>query len=224
MIQPTNQSPTDVPANPMIYHIVHVDRLPSIVADGHLWCDAAMERQSATGKGTSVGMREVKDRRRNNVLSSHTNLMVGDCVPFYFCPRSVMLYVIFKRNHPSMNYTAGQHPIVHLEANLHTTVAWLEEHGQRWAFTLSNAGAEYFEDRRSLTDLHEIDWAAVNATQWASQKHGKQAEFLVEKQFPWKLIMRIGTYSEDIAKQAKYSLATCGHHQPRVEVRRDWYY
>lgn len=28
-----------VPAQPKIYHIVHVDRLPSIIADGCLWCD-----------------------------------------------------------------------------------------------------------------------------------------------------------------------------------------
>lgn len=115
----------------MIYHIVHIDRLPSIMADGHLWCDTAMERRSAANEGTSIGMSEVKDRRRNNVLSSHSDLTVGDCVPFYFCPRSVMLYVIFKRNHPSMSYTDGQRPIVHLEADLHATVAWLEEHGLR---------------------------------------------------------------------------------------------
>ncbi len=28
-----------VPAQPKLYHIVHVDRLRSIVADGHLWSD-----------------------------------------------------------------------------------------------------------------------------------------------------------------------------------------
>ena len=31
-----------MPAEPKIYHIVHVDRLPSIVKDGYLWCDAKM--------------------------------------------------------------------------------------------------------------------------------------------------------------------------------------
>ncbi len=224
MVQPTNKPTTRVPANPMIYHIVHIDRLPSIIADGHLWCDTEMERKSAANEGTSIGMNEVKDRRRNNVLSSHSNLSVGDCVPFYFCPRSVMLYVIFRRNHPSMIYTGGQQPIVHLEADLHTTVSWLEEHDLRWAFTLSNAGAVYFEDRCNLTDLQEIDWSAVEATKWPSQKHGKQAEFLVEKQFPWKLVVRIGVYSNDIAEQAKYFVATHGRHRPPVEVRRDWYY
>ena len=33
-----------VPSQPKIYHIVHVDRLPSIVADGLLWCDAEIVR------------------------------------------------------------------------------------------------------------------------------------------------------------------------------------
>ena len=30
------------PANAKIYHIVHADRLPSIVADGYLWLDAVI--------------------------------------------------------------------------------------------------------------------------------------------------------------------------------------
>ena len=30
------------PTHPKIYHIVHVDRLASIMADGALWSDAAM--------------------------------------------------------------------------------------------------------------------------------------------------------------------------------------
>ena len=60
MVQPTNKPTTRVPANPMIYHIVHIDRLPSIIADGHLWCDTEMERKSATNEGTSIGMNEVR--------------------------------------------------------------------------------------------------------------------------------------------------------------------
>ncbi|MEO0854872.1 MAG: DarT ssDNA thymidine ADP-ribosyltransferase family protein [Cyanobacteria bacterium J06648_11] len=34
-----------VPAQPKIYHIVHVDRLPSIIADEHLWCDSTVMEQ-----------------------------------------------------------------------------------------------------------------------------------------------------------------------------------
>ena len=31
-----------MPDEPKVYHIVHVNRLPSIITDGHLWCDAEM--------------------------------------------------------------------------------------------------------------------------------------------------------------------------------------
>lgn len=38
-----------VPAQLKIYHIVHVDRLSSIIADQHLWCDAEIVRRSPQG-------------------------------------------------------------------------------------------------------------------------------------------------------------------------------
>ena len=82
-----------VPADPKIYHIVHVDRLPSIIADGGLLCDAAIAERAPVG--TTIGMNDIKQRRLSELrLSSHPDLYVGACVPFYFCSRSVMLYVI----------------------------------------------------------------------------------------------------------------------------------
>ena len=50
-----------VPPQPKIYHIVHVDRLPSIVADGFLWCDAEIVRRAPPG--TTIGMNGIKQRR-----------------------------------------------------------------------------------------------------------------------------------------------------------------
>ena len=129
-----------VPTQPKIYHIVHLDRLPSIIADNCLWCDAEIVRRSPSG--TTIGVKIIKQRRLNKLtLTSHPNLYVGDCVPFYFCPRSIMLYVIYQANHPDLVYRGGQAPIIHLEADLRQTVAWAEGRSQRWAFTLSNAGA-----------------------------------------------------------------------------------
>lgn len=162
-----------VPVEPKIYHIVHVDRLPSIVADGGLLCDADVA--SHASDGTTIGMNDIKERRRQLRLTSHRDLRVGECVPFYFCPRSVMLYVIRQANHPKLTYRGGQNPIVHLEADLRRTVTWAEEQELRWAFTLSNAGSYYFEDRCDLRQLDQIDWDAVNAVNWQRCKEGKQA-------------------------------------------------
>ena len=211
-----------IPAEPKIYHIVHVDRLPSIIADGWLWCDADIARCSPPG--TTIGMNGIKQRRLNELtLNSHPDLHVGDCVPFYFCPRSIMLYLIHQANHPELVYRGGQGPIVHLETDLRKTVAWAEARGQRWAFTLSNAGAYYFEDRCDLAHLGEIDWDAVQAEDWRQCKEGKQAEFLIERQFPWELVSRIGVRSQQVYSQVTTALQAATH-KPRIGIKPEWYY
>ena len=60
---------------------------------------------------------------------------VGDYVPFYFCPRSIILYVIYRRNHPQLKYLGGQEEIIHLEADLTSVVQWADENQRRWALT-----------------------------------------------------------------------------------------
>ena len=217
-----------VPSSIRLYHIVHVDRLPSIIAEGQLWCDARMAARA--GAGTAIGMGSIKDRRlRLNELTSHPGLFVGQCVPFYFCPRSVMLYVISCRNHPELSYTGGQDPIVHLVADLHDAVGWADGAGRRWAFTLGNAGARYFEDRADLAQLDEIDWEAVEARQWAGAgvssfvKEAKQAEFLVEEALPWHLIRGIGVRLRSVYGEVEQALRAA-RHKPAVKILPNWYY
>ena len=134
-----------------------------------------------------------------------------------------MLYVIHRANHPELSYRDGQGPIVHLEADLHATVAWAEQRGKHWAFTLSNAGANYLEDHCDLEKLDKIDWDAIKAKDWRRCKEGKQAEFLVEESFPWMLVERIGVHSDIICQQVIKAMRSCAH-KPRAEVKKDWYY
>src|SRR5574341_682040 len=95
-----------IPDNPKIYHIVHVDRLASIVTDGGLYCDATMTGRQ--GSGTVIGMNAIKVRRMTLAVTCRPGLCVGECVPFYFCPRSVMLFLIALANHPDLTYRGGQ--------------------------------------------------------------------------------------------------------------------
>lgn len=185
-----------------------------------------MKRASA---GTTIGMTDIKQRRLRLAVDCHTGLCVGDCVPFYFCPRSIMLYLLHCGNHPNLTYRGGQAPIVHLESDLHATVQWSAHQKIRWAFTLSNAGAFYFESRSSLAHLGEINWDAVHANKWSGPgistliKEGKQAEFLLERSFPWHLVQRIGVCTSTIAQQVS-NIMRGAPHRPPVEIRRDWYY
>ncbi len=209
------------PSQPKIYHIVHMDRLASILNDGFLFCD----RRITEGKnsGTTIGMGHIKKRRLSNPLRSHPGLCVGDCVPFYFCPRSVMLYVIHKGNHEDLGYADGQKPVIHLEADMHATVEWAQAHEKRWAFTTSNAGSSYYEDRNSLAQLNEINWAAVGARDWRQCREKKAAEFLVEEKFPWCLVERVGVHST-AAYNRVCSVLKQKSPRTRIEIMPGWYY
>ena len=218
-----------VPEQPKIYHITHLDRLPFIIEDGRLWCDSVMANRQ--NKGTVIGLSEIKQRRLSNLLTSHADLRlrVGDCAPFYFCPRSVMLFVIHKADNRELEYRGGQESILHLEADFHVVVKWAKERRRRWAFTTSNAGSSLFEDYADLEQLNKIAWEAVQAEWWENtpelpnRKENKQAEFLIQGYLPWTLIERIGVYSPQVRGRVLSTLTTT-EHRPPVEVKKDWYY
>ena len=211
-----------IPDRPKIYHIVHVDDLASICGDGCLWSDAMMVQRQG---GTVIGMGSIKQRRLALPVSCHPQTFVGEYVPFYFCPRSIVLFVIHRANHPELAYRGGQQPIVHLEADMHDVAQWAEANGRRWAFSLSNAGAIYTQFRSELARLDEINWDAVIARDFRSAdvKEAKQAEFLVQQSFPWHLVERIGVHSGQIGARA---IAAFGksEHRPQVKVKKEWYY
>jgi hypothetical protein len=213
-----------VPARPCIYHITHVDNLAGVVADGVLWSDAVMVRRG--GPTASIGMSSIKQRRLRELrVKCHPDTFVGEYVPFYFCPRSIMLYLIYMANHSELTYRGGQEPIIHLEAELTEAVAWADAQERRWAFSLSNAGARYAEFRNSLDDLGDVDWGAVANNDFRSPevKEGKQAEFLTYDRFPLGLVRRVGVHSEAVARRAAAALASMPA-APPVVVRRDWYF
>lgn len=104
---------TEPPVPTRIYHITHVDNLASILSHDGLLSDAEMIARG--GPQVAVGMSTIKQRRLRLPVKCHAGDYVGDYVPFYFCPRSIMLYLLHMGNHPELSYRGGQGPIVHLE-------------------------------------------------------------------------------------------------------------
>jgi hypothetical protein len=211
-----------IPKQIKIFHILHLSKLPAIFAEKHLMSDAEVRQRSDVG--VTIGMNHIKRRRLETLkLASYSSLHVGECVPFYFCPRSVMLYMLKKGNHSEMDYRGGQEPIIHVMADFYHTVEWAEQNCLRWAFTDSNAGSQYFNDYSSIRDLDKLDWNAIGATDWQNCKEHKQAEFLIEKRFCWGLVEGIGVYSNEWAEKVRDILAA-ETHKPPVRVKKEWYY
>lgn len=213
---------TAMPAHPKIFHITHVDNLPGIIADGRLVSDAL--RISSGRANTNIGMTSIKAGRLAKPVPCHPGTNVGDYVPFYFCPRSVMLFVLHMGNHPGLTYTGGQAPIVHLEADVGEVIKAATKANVPWAFSLGNASAAYAIFMSAKADLKLIDWPAVAANDWrdALIKEAKQAEFLVLNRFPWRLVSRIGVRSAAVKATIEAGMQSAAH-QPPVTVEPTWY-
>jgi len=158
-------------------------------------------------------------------VDCHPGTKVGQYVPFYFCPRSIMLYILYQGNHPDITYRGGQRPIIHFQADLMNVVRWAQQHEVRWAFSDRNAGAYLATFYQRLGDLDQVNWDAVQSTNWQDiiVKEGKQAEFLVYGSFPWTLVEKTGVMDETTAQQVT-AILTGKERQPLVCVERSWYY
>ena len=130
------------PAKPKIYHITHVKNLPGVIQASGVWSDA---KRIELGLATNpIGMSRIKQRRLSEIeVSCHPATMVGQYVPFFYCPRSIMLYILYRGNHDDIDYREGQVQIVHLVADLDASLQWAAAHDVPWALSPTNASARY---------------------------------------------------------------------------------
>ncbi len=209
------QVPGNIPLNPQIFHITHVENLPSIIARGCLWCDAQRIRLGLVT--TNIGYTHIKQRRLARPVTVAAGGTLGDYVPFNFCPRSVMLYVV-SRGHD--NYARGQDEIVHLVSSVMTATRL----GRPWAFTDLHADLGYATYHDELGKLDEVDWNVMPLTHWGGNddiKAKRQAEFLIHEAYPWSAIEHIGVKSSDVAARVRKLLP---NGTPSVSVEPTWYY
>ena len=202
------------PAQILIYHITDVGNFPNILSDGGLHSDAVMAQRNPT----VIGYSHIKQRRLTQIhVPCCNNRFVGEFVPFYFCPRSPMLYTI---NQGKTGRSAGcQDTIIHLVTNVATAISL----GQAWAISDGNAGAYHTDFDSNLNALDGLDWSAIRARDWRGRTHQKCAEFLVADFFSWSGVQQIGCQNSAVARQVS-TLIQNHTHQPSVDVQPTWYY
>lgn len=204
------------PDDPAIYHLTHLDNLAGIIRQGHLWSDAECSRRRLAV--TAIGYEHIKERRLHRPVPVAAGGFLGDYVPFHFCPRSVMLYVLH-RGHST--YQGGQRPIVHLVSSVRTAVA----SGGPWAFTDRHAELRYAQYFDQLDALDQVDWSAMPARYWSESevKERRQAELLVHKRYPWTAVSAIGVCDRRIRDRVARRLESADH-RPAIRVEPGWYY
>ena len=206
------------PARTAIYHITDVANLPAILAQGGLISDAAMIAQRRE-PASRIAFEHIKARRRAKRIPGAGNRTVHEFVPFYYCPRSPMLFTVNQGN--TGKPVGYQSQVLHLVSSAARGAIL----GRAWAISGGNAGADYeVAFFHELADLERLDWEVIRSNDWGGDRlHRKQAEFLVADFFPWEQLVFIGCHNEAIAAQVGHLLAGAAH-VPRVEVRPHWYY
>jgi ssDNA thymidine ADP-ribosyltransferase, DarT len=208
-----------VPIPTRICHVTHWKNLPAILAEGGLLCCATLRKRKTSYH--DVANPEIQDRRAICKVPVEPFGKVHDYVPFFFAPRSPMLYLISRGG---SRYPEGQTPMIHL-----ATTAQIVFDNRPCVFTNGHAImslSDYFTD---LDSLDQIDWDLMRETYWndtqddPDRKRRRQAEFLVHRHCPWELIAEIGVFNRTI--QAKViEIVETVEHQPPVKIRRGWFY
>jgi len=213
-----------IPATPKPYHITHIRNLLSMIEYGKIWSDA--KRIEMGLNCNEIGMNAIKKRRLNHIkVACHAGLHVGQFTPFYFCPRSIMLYIIYVQNNPDLAYKGGQEPIVHLEFDLQNVVNWANQNDRNWAFSDRNAGAYFASFYNNLKDLDKINWNAVSSRDFRDDvvKEGKQAEFLIQDYMPLALVEKIGVINNDMHRQVTDIIGSSAI-TPQIAIEGSWYF
>jgi hypothetical protein len=181
-----------------IYHITHISNLAGILAAEGLWCDSKRVEQGFPIVG--IAHKNIKDRRAKRNVPLAAGGTLADYVPFYFAPRSPMLYAI--HSGAVQGYQGGQAAVLHLVSTVKTASTM----GRAWCFTDGHADmgmTEFCDDLGRMTDL--VSAEIMQSQYWndtaeqPDRKRRRQAEFLVHECFPWKLIREIGVHDASIA-------------------------
>lgn len=184
---------------------------------------------SPTALVADVGDAGVEDSRRRRKVQLGPGGVVADYVPFYFAPRSPMLYRIAcdHRDPIAGRYAGGENQLVYLVTSVERVVG----SGRPWVVSDGNAAAFVSRFTTEAADLVSlVDWPLMTARIWANdaddpdRQRRRMAELLVHQRLPLETLLGYATRTEELARQVRGILTAAGRPGDYVAVRPGWYY
>lgn len=209
-------------ADPRIFHFTHIDNLPAIIKNNALVADCSM--RAAGTRCVETGNPEIKKRRRSRRVSVPPGGVVGDYVPFYFAPRSPMLFKVAKEK-----FFQGEHVQGDLVYLISRTSA--VDSVRPVVCTDRNAATSLAEFRKGLAELdHFVDWDLMRSAMWCDtdedpdRRHRRMAELLVHESVPTSCLTGVVVRNSEVAKCVNLCLSGTALARLEVRVLTDWYF
>lgn len=219
--------------NPIrLFHITAIANLPDVFANG-----ALLSKNSVAANGIgyeNIAHQGAQGARSVKAVPNPPSGNIHDFVPFYFAPRSPMLYAINRGS--VLGCDLRQADIVHIE----TTVDNVLAHGQPFVFYDRNATLAYSQPYTDLARLDQVAWDLIteqpqldgyckfwqsNASnqRYVDRMEKRMAEFLVKSHVPLTAVTRIGVINNSKQQEVSQIVAEYNLTIPTV-VMPNWYF
>ncbi|WP_442877368.1 type II toxin-antitoxin system toxin DNA ADP-ribosyl transferase DarT [Desulfolutivibrio sp.] len=204
-----------------IFHFTALHNLLAILQTGGIVCDSRMAARSFV----NIGHDRIKTRRTLRKVPVASCGVVADYVPFYFAPRSPMLYSIHRGNVPNCTYK--QTDVIYFAFDSDDIFS----SALSYCFTDRNAVLAHAQFSTSLAEFNSnfIDWPLMREQMWnntpndTERMERRMAEFLVHDFIPLSLLRGLAVYSA--ANMTYVNNLISGYPQPlQVILKPDWYF
>lgn len=226
-----------VPSPIFLFHFTAFQNLESMFSSGAIKSKNLLRSENITP--TNIACYNIQDKRAKTLVNNNGRTL-HDYVPFYFAPRSPMLYSIVHNNVPEAEET-NQENFVYLVSSVEDLC------DQEFIFTDYQAIVTYASFFNNLSDLDKICWDLFfehphsprenppfrgyckfflnkdEDPRYVKRKEARLAEFLVFSQVSIDkismIVVKNSSMKEYIEKLLhKYSINIT------VEIREDWYF
>lgn len=200
-----------------IYRMIHIENLPRLLEWGGDWAQSEAKRRALSKR--PIHHTEIMDARERAHISVEPRGVVADYVPFYFGPRSPMLYAI---KQGKVDGCKDQKEIIYLVS----TAEAVAEANLPFVFTNGHAIIGYVDHFNRLEDLPKVPWDVIKAQYWNNHTDGRckrQSEFLVRDFFPLSLVGGIGVANEKRLAEVE-AILTAAKISVQVKVCNQWYF
>jgi len=217
--------------NPVrLFHITAIDNLRAICKRGELISKNAGAIQGINYQ--NIAHADIQTTRAAKSVPIPPGGNIHDYVPFYFAPRSPMLFTINNGNVEGCS--SKQEDILHFE----TTVDRVTANNAEFVFYDRNAAILFSKAFTDLSKLEtEIAWDLITeeprldgyckyfktTEKYIDRMERRQAEFLLKHTVYLSAMTRIGVINKSKAEIVREILAETGIDLV-VEVKTDWYF
>jgi len=203
------------------YRICHIDNLSHILQFGL----CTKHHKLASRDFKPIGNTEIISVRDETIVRLPDYGTIGEYIPFYFTPRSIMLYNIVTGYWAPKVPRVPRNEILVIRCYVSDLIKL-----PRYFFTDGQANDALTNHYVKVEDSKNIDWSSIQNSNFSKsdgdfdRPRRYQAEFLVHEHVPLEFIESLHVYDEKASRIVKAELENAGLLRLNVNVTENYFF